>query len=166
MFQILPAMRVPYVCVCVCVCVCIYARLRRTGCNKTRCTNLKIYCDKTNSDITTQFVTERLLTLQVLCHLKLSTQGHNYLVHCSRPSKWRTLLTWKTQKRAMLCKTIQRNWFNGGFIRIMVKKHRRENPSASGTSHLLKLVPFVLRSRIRTDDQTTRLWCMFVRSLS
>jgi hypothetical protein len=38
-----------------------------TGCNRIRYTNLKMYCDQTNSDITTQFVAECLPTLQVLC---------------------------------------------------------------------------------------------------
>jgi hypothetical protein len=35
-----------------------------TGCNRIRYTTLKIYCDQTNSNITTQFLTEHLLTLQ------------------------------------------------------------------------------------------------------
>jgi hypothetical protein len=37
---------------------------RNTECNRIRYTNLKIYCDRTNSNITTQFLTEHLLTLQ------------------------------------------------------------------------------------------------------
>jgi hypothetical protein len=36
-----------------------------TGCNRIRHTNLKIHCDQTNSNITTQFLTEHFLTLQV-----------------------------------------------------------------------------------------------------
>jgi hypothetical protein len=32
--------------------------------NRTRYTTLSIYCDQTNSNITTQFQTEHLLTLQ------------------------------------------------------------------------------------------------------
>jgi hypothetical protein len=63
-------------------------------------------------------------------------------------------------------KTIQRHWFNGGFIRIMVKKNLRENPFSSGTSRLLKQVAFVLRRRIRADDQAARLWNAFVRRFS
>jgi hypothetical protein len=52
-------------------------------------------------------------------------------------------------------------------MRIMVKKHRRVNPFTSGTSHLLKQVAFVLRRRIRADDQVaTRLWNAFVRRFS
>jgi hypothetical protein len=38
--------------------------LANTGCNRIRYTTLKIYCDQTNSNITTQFLTEHLLTLQ------------------------------------------------------------------------------------------------------
>jgi hypothetical protein len=30
---------------------------------------LKIYCDQTNSNITTQFLTEHLLTLQIFLHV-------------------------------------------------------------------------------------------------
>jgi hypothetical protein len=138
-----------------------------TGCNKIRYTTLKIYCDQTNSNITTQFVTEHLLTLQVLRHLKPSTHGHHYVVRCSHPSKWRTLLTWKRQ--SVCCSSnriIQRDWFSGGFTRIMVKKHLRENPFISGTSRLLKQVAFVLRRRIRADDQVVRLWNAFVRCFS
>jgi hypothetical protein len=36
-----------------------------TGCDRIRYTTLKIYCDQTNSNITTQFLTEHLLTLQI-----------------------------------------------------------------------------------------------------
>jgi hypothetical protein len=36
-----------------------------TECNRIRYTNLKIYCDQTNNNITTQFLTEHLLTLQI-----------------------------------------------------------------------------------------------------
>jgi hypothetical protein len=71
--------------------------LSDTGCNIVKYTNLKIYCDKTNCDITTPVVTERFSTLQVLRHLKPSTRGHHWLVRCS-PSKWRNLLTWKKAK--------------------------------------------------------------------
>jgi hypothetical protein len=35
-----------------------------TECNRIRYTTLKIYCDQTNSNITTQFLTEHLLILQ------------------------------------------------------------------------------------------------------
>jgi hypothetical protein len=128
---------------------------------------MKSYCDQANSNMTTQFVTEHLLTLQVLCYLKPSTRGHYYVARCSYPSKWRTLLTWK--RRNVCCssnKTIPLHWFNGGFTRIMVKKHLRENPFTSGTSRLLKQVAFVLRRRIRADDQVARLWNAFVRRFS
>jgi hypothetical protein len=37
-----------------------------TGCNRIRYTTLKIYCDQTNSNIKIQFLTEHLLTLQIL----------------------------------------------------------------------------------------------------
>jgi hypothetical protein len=40
--------------------------LHSTVYNRIRYTNLKIYCDQTNSNITTQFLTEHLLTLKVL----------------------------------------------------------------------------------------------------
>jgi hypothetical protein len=36
-----------------------------TGCNRISYTTLKIYCDQTNSNITTHFLTEHFLTLQV-----------------------------------------------------------------------------------------------------
>jgi hypothetical protein len=114
--------------------------------------------------ITTQFVTERLLTLKDLRHLKPSTRGNHRLVRCSRPSKWCTLLTWK--RRGVCCssnRTIRRHWFNAGFVRIMVKKHLRENPFTNGTNNLLKLVTFLLRKRNRADDQVTRLWSLFLR---
>jgi hypothetical protein len=42
----------------------IYIILYYTGCNRIRYTTSKIYCDQTNSNITTQFLTEHLLTLQ------------------------------------------------------------------------------------------------------
>jgi hypothetical protein len=58
--------------------------------------------------------------------------------------------------------TIQRHWFNGRFVRIMVNEYLRENPFDSGTNHLLKLVVFVIRRRIRADDQVTRMWSVFV----
>jgi hypothetical protein len=35
-----------------------------TECNRIRYTTFKIYCDQTNSNITTQFLTEHLLILQ------------------------------------------------------------------------------------------------------
>jgi hypothetical protein len=35
-----------------------------TECNRIRYTSLKMYCDQTNSNITTQFPTEHFLTLQ------------------------------------------------------------------------------------------------------
>jgi hypothetical protein len=108
-----------------------------------------------------------LLTLQVLRHLKPSTRGYHYVARCSHLSKWRTTLTWK---RRSVCsssnKTIRRHWLNGGFIRIMVKKHLRENPFTSGTSRLLKQVACVLRRIIRADDQVARLWNAFVHRFS
>jgi hypothetical protein len=39
--------------------------LSNTERNRIRYTNLKIYCDQTNSNITTQFLTEHFLTFQV-----------------------------------------------------------------------------------------------------
>jgi hypothetical protein len=138
-----------------------------TGCNRIRHKNVKIYCDQTNSDIRTQFITERLLTIQVMRHLKPSTRCHHWLVRCSRPTKWRILLTWK--RRNMCCsssKTIQRHRFNGGFIRIMVKKLLHQNPFTSDTNRLIKLAAFVLRRRIRADDQVTKLQSVFLRRLS
>jgi hypothetical protein len=60
-------------------------------------------------------------------------------------------------------KTIQRRWFNSGFVRIMIKGHIRENPFVIGTSILLEMVAFVLRSIIRADDQVTRECSAIVR---
>jgi hypothetical protein len=134
---------------------------------RLRYTTLKIYCDRTNSNITTQFVTEHLLTHQVLPHFKPSTRGQQYVARCSHPPKWRTLLRWK--RRSVCCssnKTIHRHWFNGGFTRIMVNKHPRENPFTSGTSPLLTQVAFVLRRIIRADDQEAKLWNAFVLRVS
>jgi hypothetical protein len=37
--------------------------MHSTGCNRIRYTTLKIYCDQTNSNITTQFLTEHLFPL-------------------------------------------------------------------------------------------------------
>jgi hypothetical protein len=48
-----------------------------TGCSRIRYTNLKIYCDQTNSNITTQFLTDHFLTLQVsLQVLNIATPGY------------------------------------------------------------------------------------------
>jgi hypothetical protein len=52
--------------------------------------------------------------------------------------------------------------FNGGFVRIMAKKNLRESQFTNGTNNLPKLVGFVLRRRIRTDDQVTTPWSVFV----
>lgn len=54
---------------------------------QSKYTALKVY-DKTSSNIMTQFVTEHLLMLQVLHHLKPSTHCHHYVTHCSCPSEW------------------------------------------------------------------------------
>jgi hypothetical protein len=108
--------------------------------------------------------------LQSVCrHLKFcatETRGHYRLVRCSRPSKWRALLTWKRQSvRCSLDKSIQWQWFNGGFVRIMAKKNLRENIFTSGRNSLLNLVEFVIRRKIRADDQVTRLWSVFTYRL-
>jgi hypothetical protein len=53
----------------------VHCMKANTGCNRIRCTALKIYCDQTNINITTQFLTEHFLTLQVSfykCSLLLS----------------------------------------------------------------------------------------------
>jgi hypothetical protein len=132
-----------------------------------RYTNLKIYCDQTSSGITTQVVTERLLTLKVFPHLKPSIRGHHLLLRCGRPSKWRTVLTWK--RRSVCCssnKTISDVGSAVFFLRSIVNKHLLENPFASRTNNVLKLVAFVLRTISRVDDQVTRLCSMFVRRFS
>jgi hypothetical protein len=41
-----------------------FGDLNNTEWNRTRQTTFKIYCDQTNSNITTQFLTEHFLTLQ------------------------------------------------------------------------------------------------------
>jgi hypothetical protein len=48
----------------------------------------------------------------------------------------------------------------------VVKKLLHENPFKSGTNHPLKGAAFVLtvKTIIRTDDQVTRLWVVFMRS--
>jgi hypothetical protein len=61
-------------------CIMLQVRLNNTGCNRIRYTNLKIYCDQTNSNITTQFLTEHLLTLQDL----FSSVQYGYHWLCGR----------------------------------------------------------------------------------
>jgi hypothetical protein len=90
---------------------------QNTGCNIIRYTTLKIYCDQTNSNITTQFVIEHLLTLQVLRHLKPSTHGHHYVACCSHPSKWHTLLMSKCvlQFEQNHSATLVQRWFHRNY---------------------------------------------------
>jgi hypothetical protein len=48
-----------------------------TGCNRIRYTTSKIYCDETHSNITTQFLTEHLLTLQDFLQVfNMATTGY------------------------------------------------------------------------------------------
>jgi hypothetical protein len=138
-----------------------------------------------NSDMTTQFVTERLLTLQLCATWNL--------VHVVTAS-WCCAVVYQNgvvyfEKKCFECEQnhsatlIQRC-----FVRIRVKKNWRENPFTSGTSHLLKLVVFILRRkrrkwwwwrwrrrwwirrrwrrRIRVGDHVTRLWSVFLRRFS
>jgi hypothetical protein len=110
-------------------------------------------------------LTQCLLTLQLLHLLKLSTQGHRWLVRCSRPSKWRAYLTWK--RRSVCCssnKNIHRHWFNDGFVRIMVKEHIRENPFTSGTNRSLKLIGAEKNNSGRRPSD--KMWSVFVRRFS
>jgi hypothetical protein len=62
-----------------------------TGCNRIRYTNLKMYCDQT-------LISQHSLLQSVCQHFKCCAHGHHRLVCCSRPSKWRTLLTWKRRR--------------------------------------------------------------------
>jgi hypothetical protein len=59
-----------------------------TGCNRIRHTTLKIYFDQTNSNITTQFLTEHLLTLQIFftsvqygCHWLCGRHPYDFLIN-------------------------------------------------------------------------------------
>jgi hypothetical protein len=53
-----------------------------TGCNRIRYTTLKIYCDQTNSNITTQFLTEHLLTLQFFLQVfSMAAAGYAADIH-------------------------------------------------------------------------------------
>jgi hypothetical protein len=47
-----------------------------------RYTTLKIYCDQTNSNITTQFLAERLLTFQMFLHVfSMAATGYVAGIH-------------------------------------------------------------------------------------
>jgi hypothetical protein len=72
-----------------------------TRCNRIRYTTLKIYCDQTNSNITTQFLTEHLLTLQIFLEvLNMAATGYaadihtifNCIIHTAPLSASRTKL--------------------------------------------------------------------------
>jgi hypothetical protein len=53
-----------------------------TGCNRIRYTTLKIYCDQTNSNITTQFLTEHLFTLQIFLQVfSMAATGYAADIH-------------------------------------------------------------------------------------
>jgi hypothetical protein len=99
--------------------------LTHTGCNKVRYTNLKIYFDQTNSDTTTQFVSEHLSTPQVLRHLKPSTVVTTDW--CAAVVHQNGILYWRG--KGEVCVSVRTKPF-GGFVWITVKKHLRENPCA------------------------------------
>jgi hypothetical protein len=51
-------------------------------CNGIRCTTLKTYCDQTNSNIITQFVTEHLLTLHIFLQVfSMAATGYAAEIH-------------------------------------------------------------------------------------
>jgi hypothetical protein len=53
-----------------------------TGCNRIRYTTLKIYCDQMNSNITTQFLSEHLLTLQIFLQMfSMAATGYAADIH-------------------------------------------------------------------------------------
>jgi hypothetical protein len=58
------------------LCVCY------TECNGVRYTTLKIYCDQMNNNITTQFLTKHLLTLQDFLQVfSMATIGYAADIH-------------------------------------------------------------------------------------
>jgi hypothetical protein len=135
-----------------------------TVCNRIRYTNLKIYCEQTNNDITAQFVTECFSTVQVLRHLKQSTRGHHWLVRYRRPSKWRILLTWKRKVCVAVRKKkiIQRRWLNGDFIQIIIQKHLLKFIYKWHTS-FAETGCIYAKKNIRAGEQVTRVCSEFVR---
>jgi hypothetical protein len=64
-----------------------------------------MFCYKTNSDITTEFFTERLSPVQVLRYLRTSTRDHHWLVLCSRTWKWR--ICWR--EKGEVCVAVRTN---------------------------------------------------------
>jgi hypothetical protein len=84
-----------------------------TGCNRIRYTTLKIYCDQIDSNITTQFVTEHLLTLQDFftnvqygCHWLCGRHPDYILIRPTVcPRKWRlSELRRKLEYRMDVCR--------------------------------------------------------------
>jgi hypothetical protein len=57
-------------------------RLYSTECNRIRYTTLKIYCDQMNGNITTQFLTEYLLALQICLQVfSMAATGYAADIH-------------------------------------------------------------------------------------
>jgi hypothetical protein len=56
-------------------------RLGNTECNRVRCTTLKIYSDQTNSNITTQFLTEHLTLQDFLQVFSMAATGYAADIH-------------------------------------------------------------------------------------
>jgi hypothetical protein len=64
------------------VTVCVSSGRYYTACDRIRYTNLKIYCDQMNSNITTQFLTEHLLTFQFFLKLfSMAATGYAADIH-------------------------------------------------------------------------------------
>jgi hypothetical protein len=59
----------------------VRTELLNTGCNRIRYTTLKIYCDQTNSIITTQFFTEHLSTLKFFTSVSMAATGYAADIH-------------------------------------------------------------------------------------
>jgi hypothetical protein len=89
-----------------------------TGCNRIRYTNLKIYCDQTNRNITTQFITEHMLTLQVIftsvqycCVWLCGRHSNDILIHPTvYPRKWHVPELWRYNPVTKLLKVHWHGW--------------------------------------------------------
>jgi hypothetical protein len=94
-----------------------------TGCFRIRYTILKIYCDLTNRNITTQFLTEHLLTLQVFftsvqygCDWLCDRHPDDILIHPTVcPRKWHVPELWPNNP---VTKPLMFHW-HGWYVHII-----------------------------------------------
>jgi hypothetical protein len=138
--------------------------VRITGCNRIRYTNFKIYCDQTSSDIITQFVTEYLSALQVCATWKLVPVVGTW---CAAVVHQNSVL-YSRGKSEDFCSSnisIQWYWSNGSVVRIIVRKHIRENPFTSGTNHWTCIYAKFNSGRRPNNESMERVHASFLHSL-